>query len=217
MRGYRSEEWNQKQIEKCLALPLRADFRFSLLRTPRRESDTFVASALPVYLIGAACPRPDHKDKLSILAGSFKRLAAEVPLANFKTMRKILRYARRYIHPLFETFNTDQIPETEEWINNINHPEKRKQELREAYELLKVIGLTPNNKMADFISSSHFQNKIGLPNVCNSFIKDEPYDEEKALRWINSSLDIVKVAYGPISDKAMEKLIKHDSMIKKFL
>nr|QRQ90170.1 MAG: hypothetical protein [Riboviria sp.] len=199
MRGYRCEEWNMTQIKKAFALPARADFYFRISRMEPRHRETFVSSTLPVFLGSASLPRPDHKDKLNILAGSFKRLAAEVPSISFSKSKKIIRYMRKYILPQFRTFQEQDVPGTEDWINNINHPESRKQQLREAYADLQKGGLFPGDED---------------PRVCKSFVKDEPYEEEKPLRWINASSDLIKVAFGPIADACMHRLVESESMIK---
>jgi len=203
MRGYRAEEWNEKMIKKCFALPIRSDFYFKLATRSPEFHDTVVSVSLPMYLTDASYPAPDHKDKLSTLAGSFKRLGAEVHSCKFKRMKKIIAYCRKYIHPQFKTFTADQILDTASWINNINHPESRKEQLREAERILNEEGLIPNNT-----------SEVDDPREAASFIKDEKYPEEKPSRWINASSDLIKVAFGPIADKCMEMLVENNAMIK---
>lgn len=203
MRGYRAEEWTPSQIEKAFKLPLRKDFYFKILNKQPLLDETIVATSLPVCLWDASLPGPDHKDRLSNLAGAFKRLGAQVPLCSFQDMCRIVEYNRKFLYPIFNTFTSDQILDTLVWIDSINHPEDRKAELRKANELLLDRGLF---------------NRPGIdednPTLAKSFIKDEKYEEEKPNRWINSSLDIVKVAFGPIADRIMEELVKCESMIK---
>lgn len=197
--GYRAEEWTKAQIQKNFALPIRADFRFRLVQKEPTVFETTVSTTLPIYLKDASDPRPDQRDKLTVLVGATKRLAAQVGLVDFKMMRKILRYARKYIYPQFETFSIDEIQTTEEWINNVNQTESRKQELRQALDELRTEGLWRFN-------DEHL--------IVDSFVKDEAYDDLKAPRWINASPDVIKVAWGPLIDKMMEKLVKHRAMIK---
>lgn len=203
MRGYRAEEWSDLLIAKCLKLGLRSDFAFRLSKRPPRRLETFAGTTLPCYLTDASKPAPDHKDKLTTLAGAFKRLAAEVKHLSFDKSKKIVRYARKYLYPQFRTFQSHEIQSSEDWISNINHPEKRKAELREALQKLEFSGLfgDPTQDHED-------------PREAASFIKDEKYDEEKPSRWINSSSDLVKALFGPAADKAMESLVEHPSMIK---
>jgi hypothetical protein len=203
MVGYRVEEWSFSQIEKAFKLPLREDVRFRLLRKPPAVVNTVVSAALPVYLLDASLPRPDHKDKLSVLAGSFKRLFAEVYKVDLNLQNKIIFYARRYLYPEFTTFTPDQILSTLDWIEQVNHPESRKQQLREAHALVSERGVFPHPGFDD-----------DDPRIADSFVKDEPYEEEKPARWINSSADVIKVTFGPIADRAMEELVKCSSMIK---
>lgn len=194
-----------KTLRKMLSLPLRADFHFNLIQKPPPTFETVIASSLPVCLDDASPPGPDPKDKLSTLAGAFKRLAVEVAPCSFAKMKKILAYSRKYIHPQFKTITPDQIPDTLDWINNINHPESRKQELRQVYELVTEKGLWPRPGCEDEDVTQ-----------CNSFVKDEKYlaADYKPSRWINSSSDLLKVVFGPIADRCMEELVKCRSMIK---
>lgn len=203
MRGYRAEEWGEPEIAKCLKLPVRQDFCFNLTLTPPPALETVVAVSLPVFLLDASRPGPDHKDKLSSVMGACKRLGAEVSPCPFRKMKKILLYARKHIHPQFQTLQPEDIPTAEEWISGINHPDRRKEELRAALAVLRTQGLAQRPGFED-----------EDPRDCKSFIKDEKYDECKPSRWINSSSDLVKVAFGPIADACMGELVKHEAMIK---
>ncbi len=198
--GYRVEEWTEAQINKNFALPIRADFRFKLIESAPPTFETVVSTTLPIYLNDASDPVADHKDKLSVLVGSVKRLAAQVGPTSFKTMRKIIRYNRDFIYPQFMTFSIDEVPSTEEWISGINHSDARKKELLEALSDLRAEGLWRNTE-------EHL--------IVDSFIKDEAYDDLKAPRWINASPDVVKVAWGPYVDKCMHNMVMHPAMIKK--
>jgi len=202
MVGYRCEEWSPSQIKKAFVLPLRFDFSFQLVCKPNPSFDTVVSTTLPIYLSEASLPRPNHKDSLSVLAGAFKRLAAKVPPCKFIVQRRIIRYMRKYIYPQFRTFSELDVPDTLSWINNINHPEKRKEQLREVYVSLTKSGIFTPPEYG--FGETH----------CESFIKDEPYEEEKPLRWINSSLDVIKVAFGPYADTCMHRLVEHPAFIK---
>lgn len=210
MRGYRVEEWTDEQITKNFKLPLRSDISFGVVGKPPPLNETMVAASLPVYLSDASLLGPDHKDKLSCLAAGFKRLGTMVPPIRFEEMKKILLYAREHIFVQFGTFSPDEIKSTDRWINEVNHSETRKQELRLVYEEMQKVGV---------LRSKYLQQKWNQrekdPRSCQSFVKDEKYPEEKPLRWINASSDILKVAFGPSTDKCMEKLVEHPALIKK--
>lgn len=206
MFGYRVEDWTKAQMDKNFKFPFRRDIYFRLARLPAPWCETVVAASLPVCLADAAHLRPSHVDRLSTLVGGLKRLGTEVPLCSFKQMKRILRYNRRYIYPQFRTFSPDEIVDTLTWIDNINHPESRKEELRQAYSDMNDRGI--------FGREDAPVGREANVRDAESFSKDESYDEEKALRWINSSLDYVKTAFGPIADKGMERLVEHSSMIK---
>jgi len=209
MKGYRVEDWSDIQIEKAFKLDFRSDILFKIVRKPPPLLETMVSTSLPICLMDASLPRPDHKDKLSCLAGGLKRLGARVHPVSFEKMKRILIYAREYIFPQFKTFTRDQIKTTEDWIEGINHPDSRKQELREEYNRIKDEGVFPLPGIQKM-----WNKKEKDPRVADSFIKDEPYPEEKALRWINASSDTLKVVFGPIVDKCMEQLCEHPSIIK---
>jgi len=202
MVGYKAEEWSRSQIESAFKLPLRFDFSFKLVPRVPPRFDTVAATTLPMYLVDASLCCPNHKDTLTVLAGGFKRLGAKVPPCTYKKHRKILLYARKFIHPLFETFTSDQVPSALEWIASVNQSEKRKQQLREVFlDLQSGIFPAPEYGFKD-------------PRICESFVKDEPYEEEKPPRWINASMDIIKVAFGPYADMCMHRLVENKSFIK---
>lgn len=203
MEGYKAEEWSGEQIRKAFALQLRSDFYFQLIRSSPPPFVTMVATSLPVYCSDASLPGPDHKDKLSCLAGSFKRLGARVPLVKFDKMKDILLYARKHIFPQFRTFTSEEIPQTQDWINNINHPESRKAQLREVLSRTKEEGILQRPGMGD-----------DDPKAAGAFTKDEKYTEEKPSRWINASKDEIKTSFGPYTDKCMERLCEHAAIIK---
>jgi hypothetical protein len=127
MKGYRAEDWNVQQVIKNFKLPLRSDFKFRLIRSPPMYFDTVVATSLPVYLTDASCLGPDHKCKLTILAGAFKRLGARVHLCPKGVMNKIIEYNRKYLYPEFETVSSGDILTVEAWVAQINHPDKKKE------------------------------------------------------------------------------------------
>lgn len=118
-------------------------------------------------------------------------------------MKRILKFQREVIFPEFQPIERLNSIDTLEWIDRINHPEKRKQELREAHKRLCEQGVAPRPGYND-----------PDPRECSSFVKDEGYDEEKACRWINSSSDEIKVLFGPIADAAMHVLVDHEDFIK---
>jgi len=203
MMGYRSEEWTDEQIKSCFKYPVRGDFYFKLAPSNLSTIDRAVATTLPIYLKDASLVAPCHRDKLTVLTGAIKRLGTRVPTCSFRDMKKILRYARKYIYPQFETIDMAEVPKTEDWIEQINHPEKRKQELRIALETLRKVGLiTPPGVDQDDVA------------MCKSFIKCEKYEDLKPPRWINASSDLVKVACGALFDMIMDRVCRHPSAIK---
>ncbi len=203
MVGYKAENLSRQQIKKFLAEPLRQDFCFTCARNPPPALDTVVASSLPCYLSDAAMMGPDHKDKLSIVVGAFKRLGTAVPFCNPQEMNRIILYARKYIYPQFKTLDMAALPSQKDWIRNINHPEARKKELEAALDELEQTGLVsrPGTEDEDL-------------TLCESFVKDEKYEAEKAIRWINSSMDKVKVSCGMIFDEIMHEVCTHPAAIK---
>lgn len=197
-------------MDKGLILGIAPDFEFKIIKRRPSETDTPVAVSLPVCLADAALPGPDHKDQLSVLAGAFKRIGANPilpPLQMHKVVKKIRRFARRHIHSRFERLDSDDILPTLEWIDQINHPEARKEELRKAYYNLVANGLIRDQTLDLFDSND--------PAATGSFVKDEKYPDRKFPRWINASADEFKVLYGPVSDAISKKLFSNPVFIKK--
>lgn len=209
LTGYKAEEWTPDQLQSALKYPLRADFHFKLCEKKPRPFDSVVATTLPVYLSDASLCVPDHNDKLTVLAGSFKRLGTQVPKVSYTEMRKVIRYARKFVYPQFKTITPMDIKTTERWIEEVNHPEKRKEELREAWKYVKSNGIiSPKDQQLDN------NRPDDDASMCKSFIKDEKYEEEKAPRWINASSDLIKVVFGPIADAIMHVQCEHPATIK---
>jgi hypothetical protein len=197
MRGYRVEEMGVQDIKKSLVLGVGSDFRVQNLCKPLIKTDiTIVSVSLPVVCVSASLPRPDHKDNLSVLAGSLKRVGAKTPELTHKKARKIRRYAKRHIYKLFKPLEQGDVSEPRVWLKTINHPEKRKQELLAA--------------LIEMEADLDYQNI----SRTGSFVKDEPYDALKFPRWINASDDRVKLMLGPFADAIMHELVKNPAFIK---
>lgn len=204
MEGYRAEHWTDSERDKNLILPLAPDFKFNVKVRPLPDKYTMVATSLPVCLEGASCPRPDHKDQLSVVAGAFKRLGAQVPQVSGRKLRQIRRFARRFIFNKFRPLTEADIKNPIEWIAGINHPEKRKAELVEAFHRMETNGFYGD------VGDEQWKSVRAV----SSFIKDECYPSKKAPRWINSSADEVKVYFGPIADAIMHRMTEHPAFIK---
>lgn len=194
------DEWTHADVMAYLGRGVASDLKIHKLKYPLvRPQSTPVAVSLPMVCLEASCPKPDHRDTLSVLAGAMKRIASKTPTLTHARARKIRRYAKRHIFPLFAPLELGSVKTVDAWIDQINHPEHRKEELRKAYkEFSERVQRTKDLK----------------ENLVDSFVKDEPYPTLKPCRWINASPDEIKILYGPWADAIMHELCKHPAMIK---
>lgn len=196
------------EIDKIFKLGVSEDFYFNLVYVTPRDSDTLVGRTLPIFCADACLPGPDHRDQLSLLAGSFKRIAAPPPIPKRQlhiNIREVRRFSKRKIFPRFTPLEEEDILDPLSWINQVNQSETRKAELREVYMKLQSHNIYPE------VTGDEREE----PTTTGSFCKDEKYNDLKAPRWINASQDEVKVIYGPIADAIMKHMCSKPYFIKK--
>nr|QZZ63393.1 hypothetical protein [Leuven Tombus-like virus 6] len=124
---------------------------------------------------------PNLSDVNNVLSGIQHRVGCEMPERQSHTIDKFKHYVRSNFG-FFGTINYNNKFDFESWLEATSYNGARKKQLREALEEGPRI---PNN-------------------VCESFIKNEAYDEIKAPRTINSYPDYVKAKLGPFI-KSIEK------------
>ena len=152
--------------------------------------------SLGCHFEGAALPVPDMNYGPDQIAGSVKRVAAEMPKINRTVLRKFKRFVKRWcIKNLSEhIFKNDEMFDFEEWIQNAPYELYRKDQLREVYK--------------------NSQGRKPIFTV-KSFIKDEPYPEYKHVRGIYSRHDDYKVRVGPFFKKLGDIIFNLKWFIKK--
>ena len=160
------------------------------------------------YLDYAAPLTPDKNDVQSTYRALLKRLCRPLPMADqggiytpdggitssaehefLALARFVDKFCKTNLAPL------DHLPSTGEWIDSINHPEWRKQELRAIFEECGGYesGWQPTAKQ---------RQKVQM------FIKLEDYPEYKECRGINSRSDYFKVFSGPAFHAIEEAVYK---------
>lgn len=150
-----------------------------------------VAVSLGCHLEGAAMPHADPNDTETMLAGCFKRLGAKIPTVDDGMMKKLHAFVIKHLDEHMPTLSPDVEISYEKWRRTTTYPEWRKKELDVQYEQLLIHGL----REEDFF--------------CNSFGKDEFYEEYKHQRLINSRSDRFKVFAGPWI-RAVEEVVYKD-------
>jgi len=158
-----------------------------------------VAVSCGIHVDGASLPRCDPRDPDTMAAGVQKRFLNKPPPISGKLLRRLRRYVTRQLDsgrfgdPLLPTEDVS----FETWIDSVDYPEWRKEELRAVWAAMTDIEEDPkflNNK---------------------SFMKDEPYTDFKHARGINSRSDQFKCFSGPVFRLIEKKVFQAPEFIKK--
>lgn len=143
---------------------------------------------------GWTCPHPDPTDPPTLGGGILKRAGAKAPgsVANRAVRRELarlgrhtLKWCKKNLVPLSHDADTG----VQRWLEQINHPEWRKDELRKVYE--EHVSINPRSPADALVKT---------------FMKDESYPKFKQARAINARADAMKVRFGPIF-KLMEEVV----------
>lgn len=154
-----------------------------------------VSGRLPVPSIDIIPPKPDNLDQLTVLAGAAHRIMRSPPVGNNLVIFRFGQFVRMQMEEFGRRFPSACVPPDYDasvpaWIDKINHPESRKNELRRVYEMWKHDIDTLNLKRRH--------------RKCKLFGKDEFLTDEKFCRGISSRSDVSKTTFGP-AVKACEK------------
>lgn len=156
------------------------------------------AATIPNPILGYVAPRPDTSDQLSLKQGAKKRLVHERPKLNARSKRRLKRFVARRLPKMFKPLQAEQVMSFEEWLDNSNYPEWRKEQLRQCLTALEQ-GTVQEHKIWE----------------AKMFAKDEFYMEYKYHRTINARSDYVKCIIGRFSASIEKQVFKHASFIKK--
>jgi len=153
-----------------------------------------------------AVPVNDTRDQYSAVRGVVRRLLIETPKPDPREIREFRSFVRIYLRRAMHRYGLrplSRVKTFDEWVANINHPDWRKTELREAEELLHL-GLSNRQKF-----KSEYHGKI------------EFYEGFKENRGICARVDPAKVMFGPaissIEDAVYSKIpefVKHIPIVK---
>lgn len=155
-----------------------------------------LSKSLPLCFTGATPPRPDPGHPVSSAAGIIKRFGYKPPVVNRTLKRKLKRFTalwcRRNLKPLTDA----DIPSFKEWLESAPYDTARKVELKRTWD-----------KIGRKACPKAFR-KV------KSFVKDEPYDEYKYPRLINSRADAAKCYFGPVIQAISDQVFSLDWFIK---
>lgn len=170
--------------------------KFGLVRMNERGYRPPCRAAPFGHIYGALPPTPDITDSPTLLAGAMKRFLFQPPTPDPAVLKRFSAFVENWIEN-----NLDPLPVTEDvsfetWVDGINHPETRKNELRNLWKSLN--GQIDQKRHA----------------VVKMFMKDESYAEFKHGRAINSRHDAYKCATGPIFHAIEKKLFDLKWFIK---
>lgn len=162
-----------------------------------------VQVSLGVHVDGAALPKPDLGDCVFLMAGEMKRiLAAETELMDIEEIESDFAWFNTNdFRTEFVPLSLDQFMTFEEWLDDTNYPEWRKEELR------KVKSELPDIELTDLVEL--WWREIGC------FMKDETYVDYKYPRPIHAAVDQIKVVLGPIFRSIERVVFQNGDFIKK--
>jgi hypothetical protein len=149
-----------------------------------------------VYCSDVALPRPDPTYVPNKVLGVLKRFGTKPYPANFDK-RKLRRFVRGWCEKNLTPLDPEVDLSFETWVKNTPYTADRKAELAREWTIRNT---------GDSVNQKHVKIK--------SFIKDEPYEEPKACRIINSREDYFKCYSGPLFQLISDHVFSHDWFIK---
>lgn len=154
--------------------------------------------SLPSRIVGATYPCPNSSDSLSAARGLQKRLLHVRPTINQRTLRKFKKFVWSWLRDNMVPLVDVDVRSFEEWVSEINQPDWRKEEYRQAHDQMNQ-GLVSEHKIRR--------------KKC--FVKREFYDSPKYHRIIHSPSDYEKVLEGRFISAIESKLFSRPEFIKK--
>lgn len=163
------------------------------IRTLDRAPRSIAQRALGIEDENLAMPFPDVEDAKSQIFGVLKRLAVKLPHVCLNVHKRMLLFIPRFFGLFFRPLTDDQIMDPMVWIETRPYTMARKQEHKDAW-------------------------LAGEPeNPCDTFmwVKKEPYDGYKHLRFICPMKDWTKMFMGPIATELDKQVFRLPCFIKK--
>ncbi len=155
--------------------------------------------SLPCGIEGAVAFRPNTTDALSAVMGLKKRLVHERPTINRKLLRRLQKFANKWMNNNLIPLQSHEIPSFEEWVEGVNQPGATKDEYRRAY--------------AEWAEGKVKKSKLSQKKC---FVKPEFYPEAKYHRIIHSPTDYEKVLHGRFVKAIEKKVFSLPYFIKKY-
>lgn len=153
-----------------------------------------VAASLPLWLEGVTGLKADDSDIASIVDGIKHRVGGITPSVRTKTLKEFKVFVKAMLENLFQPLDSHTDVTFETYLEHVDLPEARKEQLRTANESLK----DTMREIRDL----------------KSFIKEEHYWEPKAFRTINSRSDEYKTLVGPWIHAVEKEVFKMPWFIK---
>lgn len=155
-----------------------------------------VAKTLPIHF-DFSLPRPDRDNSENVVIAQLKRIGTKPPKAHAIILKALgiftQGFCERYLEPL-----TDEDVDFEKWIDQINQPTERKNEIR------KVWNAAAYDDPAIVYKATSVK----------GFLKDEPNVDYKAARGINARSDWFKAFSGPYFDAIGKRVFAMPWFIK---
>jgi hypothetical protein len=182
MRGYRIGE---TQIPFAKLDPETTKKNMIITGCLKRRADCVdripISRTLPIYFDEFALFRPDPDYPPNVVIGVLARIGMQPPKIDPVIKRALKMFVSAYCEQFLTPLEPDSV-DFKDWIENTPYSRKRKD------QLIKV--------WFDSDTECVFDDK--RKTEIKSFIKDEPYDEPKAPRSINSRADWFKCYSGPL-------------------
>lgn len=199
MHGYRYSEIDPFSVKidplkiKTSCKILAANIKMA--ECPKR---LIASRTLPIYLDNSAEPKPCSNHPPSIVMGILKRFATQPPKSSPIVLAYLNKFVRNFCETMLEPLTAGDA-EFDTWIEQINQPAFRKEELKAVWTA------APYDDPAIVFRSCDIK----------SFVKDEFYPDIKPLRCINARDDWFKCCSGPLFDAISKKVFSLPYFIKK--
>lgn len=183
-----------------VALPnipdIKCSTRFGYVRMNERHWRPPIKCAPFGHIWGALPPCPDTTDSPTLLAGTMKRFLFDPPAPDKDLFDGFAAFVESWIKDHLQPLSVSDDVSFDTWVEHINHPETRKEELRQLWK--QINGKLDRRKHA----------KVKM------FMKEESYTDFKHGRAINSRHDAYKCAVGPYFHLIEQQLFKLPWFIK---
>lgn len=199
--GYRADEC------ESLVKPFMYRNDVHIVAKPRRGAERHIeAVSLGVHIEGVCRPHPDTQDPLTQALGVAYRMGRIIPLPeDIQFDKKFGDFVEEWLEANLRPLRPDTDVSFETWVKEINHPDHRKQQLRDEHE--RLVDRLEEGK-GEFGQSRlvHF----GV----NMFAKDEFYDDTKHARMIWARSDMAKITFGPYIHAIEKEIYDNPAFIK---